>query len=245
MEQNDNQISELLEDEEQGGWMVTYADLMTLLLVFFVVLYSISSLNLVKFRRVISSIQVSLGESKPAIGLMELAGATDALDQRFSLEDLSGLRRREVAAFKEINDFIEEKKIGEHAVAHIYKGKLVIQIRGQVLFPSGSATLSREAESIMDQIARIVSRYTEYMVNIKGHTDNVPISTAKFDSNWELSALRATSVLKYFIKRGINPLRLTATGYADILPLVPNNSDENRSRNRRVEFVLEKKPEYY
>jgi chemotaxis protein MotB len=122
---------------------------------------------------------------------------------------------------------------------------LVIQIRGQVLFPSGSATLSREAESIMDQIARIVSRYTEYMVNIKGHTDNVPISTAKFDSNWELSALRATSVLKYFIKRGINPLRLTATGYADILPLVPNNSDENRSRNRRVEFVLEKKPEYY
>ena len=244
MAQSENQISELLDDEDQTGWMVTYADLMTLLLVFFVVLYSISSLNLVKFRRVISSIQISLGESKPAIGLMEIAGE-DALNQKFTLEDLSGLRRREVAAFKEINDFIEERKIGEYAVAHIYKGKLVIQVRGQVLFPSGSSTLSREAEPIMDQIARIVSRYTEYTVNIKGHTDDVPISTSKFESNWELSALRATSVLKYFIRRGINPLRLTATGYADILPLVPNNSDENRSRNRRVEFVLEKKPEYY
>ena len=244
MEQSDNQVTELLEDDSQAEWMVTYADLMTLLLVFFVVLYSISSLNLVKFRRVISSIQVSLGESKPAIGLMELAGE-DALNQKFSLEDLSGLRRREVAAFKEVNDFIEARKIGQYATAHIYKGKLVIQVRGQILFPAGSATLSREAEPIMDQIARVVSRYTEYMVNIKGHTDNIPISTEKFESNWELSALRATSVLKYFIKRGINPLRLTATGYADIMPLVPNNSDENRSRNRRVEFVLEKKPEYY
>ena len=81
----------------------------------------------------------------------------------------------------------------------------------------------------------------DYTINIKGHTDNIPISTDIFPSNWELSAIRATTVLKYLISRGLPPDRLTATGYGDVMPLLPNTSEENRAQNRRVEFVLEKK----
>ena len=83
--------------------------------------------------------------------------------------------------------------------------------------------------------------FPEYTINIKGHTDNIPIATRQFPSNWELSAIRATTVLKHLISRGIAPKRLTATGYGDKIPLEPNTTDANRARNRRVEFVLEKK----
>jgi chemotaxis protein MotB len=117
----------------------------------------------------------------------------------------------------------------------------MLQIRGAVLFESGSATMNPQAMPILDDIINIIEDYLEYSVNIKGHTDNIPIATKEFPSNWELSSIRATSVLKYLIAGGVNPSRLTATGYADLLPIVPNISADNRSKNRRVEFVLEKK----
>ncbi|MFH1674358.1 MAG: flagellar motor protein MotB [Pseudomonadota bacterium] len=243
MEQNGHPVLEIIEEEEQVGWIVTFADLMTLLLVFFVVLYSISSLNLAKFKRAMASIQISLGEARPAVGLLDLTGAPESLDQKISVEDLSGLRSRELEAFKEINEFIEEKRLGRYIVAHVFKGKIIIQIRGKILFESGSAVLNSEAKPVLDKIIRIISEYSEYKVNIKGHTDNVPISTEKFASNWELSAIRATMVLKYLIEGGIDPVRLTATGYGELFPFSPNNSDENRAMNRRVEFVLEKRAE--
>ena len=142
-----------------------------------------------------------------------------------------------------INEFISEAELDEHVLVQVYEGKIIIQVRGKVLFGSGSAVLNREAAPILDQIAEVINEYGEYNVNIKGHTDNVPIRTAAFPSNWELSAIRATNVLKFLIDRGIHPIRLTATGYGEVLPLVPNDSVENRAINRRVEFVLEKKAE--
>lgn len=95
----------------------------------------------------------------------------------------------------------------------------------------------------MDEIAQIIQEFPDFNVNIKGHTDNVPISTNKFPSNWELSAIRATTVLRRLTEKGIGAERLTATGYAELLPLGPNDTDEDRQKNRRVEFVLEKEDE--
>jgi chemotaxis protein MotB len=115
-------------------------------------------------------------------------------------------------------------------------------IKGAVLFESGSVDLNHESYPILDNIVQIVDHYSEYTVNIKGHTDDKSISTSRFPSNWELSAIRATTVLQYLIKKGIDPARLTATGYGDLFPLAPNNSVENRALNRRVEFELAKKP---
>ncbi len=233
----------LIDEGEEAGWIVTFADLMSLLLVFFVLLYSISSLNLEKFKVAIESINVSLGGSGEQVGLVDILNVPDPLDTKITIEEITGLRSRQDSMLKDLTDFIEERQLGDHIVLQVLENKIIIQIKGQVLFKSGSAELNREAAPILDEIIEVISEYSEYKVNIKGHTDNVPISTPRFPSNWELSAIRATDVLKYLIEGGIHPARLTATGYGDVMPLVPNNSSENRATNRRVEFVLEKKVE--
>jgi len=233
-------IVDIIEDDNEVTWLVTYADLMTLLLVFFVLMYAISSLNLIKFKHVISSIQVNLGEKNPGMGLLEIVKVPERLDKKVSLADLSGLKSRENEMLGDLDDLIQEKKLGKHIIAQISEGKIYIQIRGKVLFDSGAAQLNEDAKPILDKIIDIIQDYEEFNVNIKGHTDNTPISTAQFASNWELSAIRATTVLKYLIDGEVNPMRLTATGYGDLLPLVANDSAENRAINRRVEFVLER-----
>jgi len=227
-------------EEDGKDWIVTYSDLMTLLLVFFVLLYSISSLNIEKFRLALNSIQISLGEGRPPIDYVELAGVEEALSKPMALDDMTGLRSRRVEALREIRDFITDNGLERNIEVLARDGKIVIRISGTVLFQSGVAELNNAGIPVLEGIVQIVDKFFEFNINIKGHTDNVPISTKQFPSNWELSAIRATTVLKYLVDRGIDPERLTATGYGELLPLYPNYSAENRARNRRVEFVLEK-----
>jgi len=229
------------EEDETSAWLVTYADLMTLLLVFFVLLYSISSLNFEKFKQAIKSIQASLGETSPRMGLLDLVNVPESKDQNYTIEDMTGLRSREQEMLESLNEFIEGKNLSENIVIQTKEGKIIIEIRGRVLFASGSADFNEAAIPILNEIAGISQTFPEYTINIKGHTDDVPISTPQFPSNWELSAVRATTVLKHMISREVDPFRLTATGFGDLLPLVANDSAENRTINRRVEFVLEKK----
>ncbi|MCP4670614.1 MAG: OmpA family protein, partial [Desulfobacula sp.] len=215
-------------------------DLTTLLLAFFILLFAISSLNLEKFKFAIQSVQVSLGESNPSINLLDIIEVSQ-LPETVVLSDLTGLVSRDSEMVEDIDEFIKEKKLSEHIILSMANNKIMIRIHGAVLFNSGSAILNIKAKPILNKISKIIANYSEYSVNIKGHTDNLPIVTDEFPSNWELSSIRATNVLKYLINKGINPIRLTATGYGDLLPLSPNNTKENRANNRRVEFVLEKK----
>ncbi len=230
-------ISEDLLEEEKDGWIVTFSDLMTLLLVFFVLLYSISALNVDKFREAMKSIQISLGENAPAIDIIDLTKVPKSM---VSLEDLSGLKPRQLDILNRIKEFIDERNLGKNIEVFLDKGRVIIRITGTVLFNSGDASLNDEGRPIVDEIAHIIEEFPEFSVNIKGHTDNIPISTDSFPSNWELSAIRATTVLRRLLETGIRSERLTATGYAELLPLVSNDSIENRQKNRRVEFVLEK-----
>jgi len=242
MEQLEDTIAELLEEEEEEnpGWILTLADLMILLLVFFVLLYSMSTMSLNKFKRVLMSIQISLGETEPPIGILDLTGGQGILDKKVSIEDLTGIKSRHHTILKNIIRFVDRDRLGEFISVDARGDKIMIRIKGKVLFNSGAAELNPEGEPILDGIIEIIDEFFEYKVNIKGYTDNVPIATKQFPSNWELSAIRATTVLKYLIDGGIDPHRLTATGYGELLPLVPNDSSENRAQNRRVEFVLEK-----
>jgi len=113
-------------------------------------------------------------------------------------------------------------------------------VSGGTFFKSGKAKLNPMAALVFDDIAEVVRGYPEYKVNIHGHTDDRPIKSKKFPSNWELSSMRATSVLRFLVARNIDPSRLAATGNADSVPIVPNDTHANRAKNRRVEFVLEK-----
>ncbi len=223
------------ESEEQGSWITTYADLVTLLLCFFVLLYSMSSLDKKKFEKAMESLRGSLGSGY----FREFIEVPESPDSEITLDNTTFGKEK---ILKDINQFINEKKIGVYVVLKMYDGKIIIRVRGKILFKSGDSIFQRKGRPILDEIISIIDEYSEYSVNIKGHTDNIPIRTQKFNSNWDLSALRATSVLKYLIKGGITPKRLTATGYAHTMPLVPNNSSKNRAKNRRVEFVLDKIP---
>ena len=122
--------------------------------------------------------------------------------------------------------------------------RIVLRVPGLNLFKKKSAKLTPAARPVLNEIVKIIkTKGKNHKVFIQGHTDDVPIHTAKFESNWELSAVRATAVLRYFFDKGIDPEKLTATGYADTFPYVPNNTKEGRAKNARVEFILEKIPD--
>ena len=237
----DNDLN--LESEEGMDWIVTYADLMTLLLVFFVLLFSISSLNMERFKAAILSIQASLGESAPAMGLIDLIGADGVLDKPARIDEIIGIRSTRQEALAQIDAMINQRGLQGRIEVFERDGAIIIHIRGAVLFDSGMARLTTEGRPILAAIARIVEEFRNFKVNIKGHTDNLPIATERFPSNWDLSAIRATTVLRYLIEAGVDPARLTATGYGDVIPVADNGTPEGRARNRRVEFVLQDQTE--
>jgi len=227
--------------DDDAPWLVTYADLMTIMLVFFVLLYTLSFFEKEKYKRTIETIKIRVESNENLIGLMELMEIPETVDTQITIEDITGLRSREKSLFENITKFARSSRQNKNISTRILDGKIIVSIKGKALFNSGSASLNDTAISIFDEIILILYDYPEYNINIKGHTDNSPISTAIFPSNWELSAVRATTVLKYLVSKGVNPQRLTATGYGEIMPLLPNTSEENKAQNRRVEFVLEKK----
>ena len=227
--------------DDDATWLVTYADLMTLLLVFFVLLYTLTSFERNQYSKAIDSVKIRIESSEELIGLMDLVKIPELLDTRITLEDITGLKSREKSLFEDLTRFARSSSEKEFLSTRIQDGKIIVNINGKALFGSGSASLNPSVTPVMDDLVDVLYDYPDYTVNIKGHTDDLPISTEIFPSNWELSAIRATTVLRYLISRGLPPDRLTATGYGDALPLLPNTSEENRAQNRRVEFVLEKK----
>jgi chemotaxis protein MotB len=201
-------------------WMATFADMVTLLMVFFVLFYSVEKDNTEKF--------------KSAIDMMVEAEGPDGLGKIMQVMDSTKIMKN----LKEMSQAAKEAKTDDTV-----EEKVVLRVPGLNLFKPGGAQLTPEARPVLDEIVKIVKKKGDHKIFIQGHTDDVPIHTKKFESNWELSAVRATSVLRYFYDKGIDPENLTATGYADTFPMVPNNTKEGRAKNRRIEFVLEKIPD--
>ncbi|TDO96805.1 OmpA/MotB family protein [Marinomonas balearica] len=244
-----------VEDEEVAAWIVTYADLMSLLLVFFILLYSLSKLTEDTLVSALSSIQIALNSNGALTRLdpnLYSGGGTETIkpvdpqlateaDLTYSKEPIDEVEREHV---NEIANDAANKFAGqnlESQVAVFEDGeRITIRVDGASLFESGEADILWSGEPIFETLLQIFIRYPEYNISIKGHTDNIPINTARFPSNWELSAIRATTTLRYFLSEGIPPERMTATGYADVIPLVPNDTPEHRALNRRAEFVLER-----
>ncbi|MBT5969095.1 MAG: OmpA family protein [Nitrospina sp.] len=216
--------AEVPNDYIPGGvepWMATFADMVTLLMVFFVLFYSVEKDNTEKFK---SAIDMMVEEDGPD-GLAKIMKVVDSTKVMKNLKDM-----RDASQAAKTEDTIEKK--------------VVLRVPGLNLFKAGGAKLQREARPVLNEIVSVINKKGKnYKIFIQGHTDDVPIKTPKFESNWELSAVRATAVLRYFYDKGIEPERLTATGYADTFPMVPNNTKEGRAKNRRIEFVLEKMPE--
>lgn len=247
-----------LEEEESGGggapaWMATFGDLMSLLLTFFVLLLSFANMDVVKFREMLGSVQNALGTPVPVVGQFEVRSTTavelsestsspipDILEM--PTQSLPTIRPVPVAAadrqmLQDIERVIEGQSLENIVEAEIGERGVTLRVKGQLLFDAGSGQLRPESFVFLDEIAKL-TRESDYRVSIEGHTDDRPISTQRFPSNWHLSAWRAIAALRYFVDvAGVDPSKVSCAGYADMRPLAPNDSDENRGVNRRVEFV--------
>ena len=238
-DQRGNGLANLTEEGEDDTreWLTTYADMVTLLLTFFVMLLAISSLDAERFEKIMTSIQFTLGASVAPGGL---TGRIDVHDvQQRNLSQVTGTENEPL--LKDLRQMVDKKNLDDRVQVIEQGDKVIVRVKGQALFASGSAELNPGALPLLDQLAKIVKSFPDYKLDLAGHTDSRPVSGGKMPSNWELSALRATAVLRQLIERGVSPRRMTATGYAHTDPLAPNTSDDNMAKNRRVEFVLEKK----
>jgi chemotaxis protein MotB len=231
-------IEEIAQTDGRSAWLMTYADLITLILVFFVLLFAISNESMKKLTETLKSFEITIGTETPNTRLFDIID-TSSLERERKLDQLIGLREADI--LREINSFIGRKNLENNIEARFAEGKIILSVEGNVLFNSGSVDLLEGAYYILEEIVQIIRNNPTYDVDIQGHTDDRPISTEKFASNWELSAIRATTVLRYLIEKGISEEILTATGFADLRPVAGNDTQKGRSKNRRVEFVLKKK----
>jgi chemotaxis protein MotB len=227
-------------------WLVSYADFITLLFAFFVVLYASSRADQQKQTQVAHSIQSAfqaLGlfpAAQPSDGAPDLAPQPGPVDVLLG-DDLSASPsvQRDLRQLQSGLTSILAPQIARHVVAlRLGRDGLVISLREAGFYQSGSATPDAGSKGTLDQVSAKLAA-TPYDLRIEGHTDNVPIHTAQFASNWELSTARASELAKILIVRyGFSPARLSAAGYAEYHPVAENDTADGRSQNRRVDIIV-------
>lgn len=237
--------------ESHERWLVSYADFITLLFAFFVVMYALSSINEGKYRVMSDSISSAfrnvpgaatsgqVGINSIANQPLNIALPTRRLPPNVKAEAAQAIKRERLKnVAKDLNKALAplvaegKVKVTEGALG------ITVDINASVLFAPGDARLDLGAVRALAAVARILAP-TEFPITVEGHTDNTPINTAQFPSNWELSGMRASSVVRLFIETGVDARRLTATGYADQRPLADNATADGRQRNRRVAITIE------
>ena len=211
-------------------WLLTYADLITLLLAFFIVMYSMSQMDAKKFGKVQQALQGIL-KGGPSI-LREQS--LDTLADGHGLLKTGSLRMLQTKISEKARTLSDSEEIS----TELSERGLTIHIMESALFDEGQADLKARARRVLDMVGVDVIQMPNH-VRIEGHTDDRPISNSRYPSNWELSATRATEVVRYFIgQHNYPPNKISALGYASYRPYVPNNSIENRAKNRRVDIVV-------
>jgi chemotaxis protein MotB len=252
------------EHENEERWLVSFADMMTLLMTLFIVMFAISSVNTSKFEALSKSLSEALsgkvvtgGESIQQTGATqekEVASPelpipaiqpvveSQSSDARTSRGDESAAEREE-EEFKRLKQQIDQyaREHGLEATLQTTitrRGLVVRLLTDRVLFASGQAQLQPASVGLLTTLGRLLVAEVRHPIAVEGHTDNRPINSGQFPTNWELSTARATQVVRFFIRERVAPRRLQAVGVAAQRPLASNSSESGRSRNRRVEIVL-------
>jgi chemotaxis protein MotB len=224
---------------EAGGmmrWLLTYSDMITLLMAFFIMMYSMSVLNLDKFRRAAASLRAEFG---PQVRARDEAGGGGVLAHPLPGADERAMEPQVQSVEDQLAKYIQENNLADVVrVRREPRGLVISLVSDNLLFPVGEADLRPPALAILDKIAVLLAGIPNPIV-VEGHTCNLPIHTPRYPSNWELSAARACSVVRYLTDRwGLPPSRLAATGYADSRPVAANRTEEGRVQNRRVDVVV-------
>lgn len=238
------------EHENHERWLVSYADFITLLFAFFVVMYAISSVNEGKYR-ILSDAINSAFRNVPGTtaGAMQVLNTTQQSSQlvtppqiRPSSPKVEEQKRKNRERMRNMAQQLMEVlnplvKSGQVRVTENALG-ITLDIDASVLFESGQATLDVKAIVVLANVGKILAG-SDFPITVEGHTDNAPINSVLFPSNWELSVVRASSVVRLFIENGVDARLLTATGFADQRPVASNDTPQGRQRNRRVAITIQ------
>jgi len=236
-------------------WLVSYADFITLLFAVFVVLYAMSQTDKKKVEEVMASIQSSFGMAQtgspsPKMNLLPSTqpNVVPAIKPEVSI--VPGAKpvrsqaktRADEKDFRQIKSSIEAYLVKQGAQSKvsltITRRGLIVSLKEAGFFESGQATIKPSAYELINTISEAMTQYNNPL-RFEGHTDNIPISTGQFPSNWELSTARAVNAVKYLVKNyDIDPNKISATGYGEFRPLVDNSTPDNRAKNRRVDLVM-------
>jgi chemotaxis protein MotB len=250
-------------DHSDERWLLTYADMITLLMALFIVMFAISSVNTSKFEALSKSLKAAAhatpidgGQSVLQTGGNTRGAATPKVEppipaiqpliqkefdkQQAKRKQSQGNEQEEFKRVKrELDAYAEKNGLKAKLETQITRRGLVIRLlTDNVLFDSGEARVKSRALPLLKKIAGLLQVDTEHPINVEGHTDNVPIHSSQFPTNWELSTARSSSVVRYLIAGNAPQERLGAVGYAQLHPIASNGSATGRSRNRRVEIVL-------
>jgi chemotaxis protein MotB len=254
------------EVESEERWLLTYADMITLLMALFMVLFSITSVNKSKLEVLSKTLQEAFsgkvlpgGESirdtgadpkadkpptpEPPIPAITAVVGQDATKAAADAQAQARAKAKEQEDFRrlkrQIDTYARQKGVQDQVQTVIAQRGLVIRLlTDKVLFDSGAADLKPEATPVLSKVAEIISQESAHQVMVEGHTDNIPIRGSVFPTNWELSTARASRVVRFLIAGGVVQGRLSAGGYAALHPIATNDTAAGRSRNRRVEIVL-------
>lgn len=237
-------------------WMVTYSDMITLILVFFILLFSMSQIDKLKFEQVTESFQsrsildflpsaVELDEPSSSSGnggddVSESEDVAD-LDASHLADYLNEWEQKEDALaelMKEIEAFLQEEDLTDDVTANRTEEGVVLVLQETILFDRGEAELLEPGRRVLDKIGSLLETMPNH-VRIEGHTDTSPISSYRYPSNWELSGARASSVIRYLINEfDLNDQRFSLMGYGEVKPVEKNDTSDNMAKNRRVEIIV-------
>ncbi|CCU59483.1 flagellar motor protein MotS [Bacillus subtilis] len=218
--------------QSSSSWMVTFTDLITLILVFFILLFSMSQIDLQKFKAAVDSIQ------KEGNGLQP--DQTSIEKKNTSPSDTKKQEDQQDQLLNKVNTYIKDNHLKAQMTAKRDERGVVLVLQEAVLFDTGEAKVLKNAETLLHQIAVLLQTIPND-IQVEGHTDSRNISTYRYPSNWELSAARASGVIQYFTsKEKLPSKRFIAVGYADTKPVKDNKTNEHMKENRRVEIVIKK-----
>lgn len=228
--------------EEEGNnerWLITYSDLITLLLVFFIILYAFSKIDNDKYKNLASGFNTVFGSGT---GILVGDGTGEMVGDGIGGAGGEGGEQTEEGMLSDIKDevdsYLTSNGLEESVSTDIDDRGLIIRMSNSILFDSGTANIKADNSSSLSTIGTLLNSMPNY-IRIEGHTDTLPISNTKFKSNWELSVLRATNVAEILIAdAGIKPERISVLGYGEFRPIADNSTAEGRAKNRRVDIVI-------
>jgi len=222
------------------GWLATYADTVTLLLTFFVLLYSLSSIDSQKFQQIAVAMQ-SAFSGKADRSILEFNSSSGDVPivgkPQLTVEDAQQNENLEI--LEDVLTYIKENDLEKDVQIYEDEKGLNIQMKDSVLFDTGKAELRSDSKNVLDKVSDLIGKVDNKII-IEGHTDNVPINTPAMPNNWHLSSARALSVLDYFLdsKKILNPQRFSAQGCGEYRPIAKNDTDEGRAKNGRVNIIV-------